>query len=283
MSGHLNREQFPLSDARFLDKRRSGKAHCEPGWNWCPQPLPDFDIWYAVSGKGRMKLGGTEYTIGKGCCFLVRPGDRPESVQDPNDRLTVIFAHFDVADSRTGEAWNPELMPGRFAQVKEPFLFESLLNRMLQVVDSEDAWREQEFDLLLKHAMLHMYQSQQPPSSSSSGKQKQLIARLVSKIRQDPGRRISHRELAEEAQLSPEYLNVLFKTCTGRSIRTFITEARLERAAMLLAETAMNVSQVAEALNYANVYLFSKQFKAKYGLPPSAYKQNVPPSLPHKG
>jgi AraC-like DNA-binding protein len=283
VSNQLKREPFPLSDARFLGKRNSSKARCEPGWNWCPQPLPDYDLWYAVSGSGRMKLGGAEYTIGKGCCFLVRPGDRPEAVQDPTDRLTVIFAHFDVMDCRTGEAWNPERMPGRFTQVKDPFLFESLLNRMLQVVHSDDAWREQEYDLLLKHAMLHMYQSQQPAPSSPADKHKKLIERLVAKIREDPGRRISHQELAEEAQLSPEYLNVLFKACTGSSIKTFITDVRLERAAMLLAETSMNVSQVADALNYSNVYLFSKQFKTKYGMPPSAYKENVPLSIPHKG
>jgi len=273
---------FPLAGIRLLRSAQAGKARCEPGWHWRPQPLHDYDLWYALSGKGRMTLNGRQYPIEKGSCFLVRPGDSPEAVQDPEDRLTVIFIHFSAQDLQQGKAYDPNLMPERYSRIGDTFLFEVLLNRLLQTIHGNGRWYEAEFQLILSQLLLHLFRAQQEEESSTSGKHRQLINRVIGHIREDIGKRISHEEIAEQVQLSPEYLSLLFKKVTGTSMKEYITKARLERALHLLMETPMNVSQVAEALGYSNVYLFSKQFKEHYGSPPSAFKWKSQPAEAHK-
>lgn len=282
MSFEPTGSDYPMTGIRLLRSSQAGKARCEPGWHWRPQPLTDYDLWYAMSGKGRMIINGHPYPIEKGTCFLVRPGDLPDAEQDPDDRLTVIFIHFSAIDHLTGKPYDPKRMPERFTRIGEPFLFEVLLNRLLQTIHGDGLWYESEFQLILSQLLLQLYRGQQEEASATIGKHRQLINRVIGYIREDLGRRLSHEEIAEQVQLSPEYLSLLFKKVTGTSMKEYMTKARLERALHLLMETPMNVSQVAEALGYANVYLFSKQFKDHYGAPPSMFKWKSQPSEAHK-
>ena len=53
------------------------------------------------------------------------------------------------------------------------------------------------------------------------------------------------------------------------SFRTYVVQARLERAHYLLEETNYPIGQIAEILGYQDVFLFSRQFKRYYGFPPN--------------
>jgi len=263
----------------------AGKARCEPGWNWQPRPLADFDMWYVVSGSGRMRIADQSFEIHKGVCVLVRPGDQPVAEQDPDDRLTVIYIHFSVHDAQTGESFVPGQLPDRRTLVPDTFAFETMLDGALESNHAGKLWAAQEFDCRLKLLLMQLYrlQNESRETQAHSPKQRQLIGRVMSRIREEGGRRMALDELAAAVGLAPSYLSVLFKKVTGQPLKTYITQVRLERAMHLLTETAMNVSQVSDALEYANVTLFSKQFKEHFGQPPSHFHLKAMAARPHIG
>jgi YesN/AraC family two-component response regulator len=262
-----------LDNLTFIQSRNFGKAHCEPSWNWCPPPLADFDLWYALAGTGNMQINGHSFPIQKGSCFLIQPGDRPAATQDPKDRLQVVYIHFQCT-SEDNTLVSSEELPQRYTTITETYHFEMLLNRILELEERNAMWKDDEFNFIMKQLCIQLYrqQSMEEQKLGTTGKHGQLILRVISHVKDAPGYRISNQELAAKVDLSPEYLNKIFKRHMGISLKQYITNARLERALYLLQETSMNVTQVAEALGYANVYFFSKQFKKRHGHPPSHFR-----------
>lgn len=98
--------------------------------------------------------------------------------------------------------------------------------------------------------------------------QRQTIHRLVDEA-QTP---LSPADLARAVELSPDYFARCFRGSYGVSPRRFLVEERLRMAALQLLESPHNVSQIALALGYRDVFLFSRQFKAHFGQSPTAYR-----------
>ncbi|WP_168120217.1 AraC family transcriptional regulator [Paenibacillus sp. HB172176] len=252
----------------FRESSNRGKAYCEKGWQWRPPPLEDYDLWYVMEGEGCLTLGNSRYHLSRGSCFLLRPGDQPAADQNPDNRLTVIFIHFSIEGDQDVEA----NMPPRHIQVEARHRFELLLELLLEISNEESSpWREEEIDALFR-MLWFMLLRETAQGNSTDSRHRVLIGRVKCILRENGGRRVPNEGIAAQIGLSKEYLSVLFKRYTGTSMKQFTTTVRLDRAMRLLTETTMNVSQVAEALGYANLYLFSKQFKAHFGDPPSKFQ-----------
>ena len=77
------------------------------------------------------------------------------------------------------------------------------------------------------------------------------------------------RELCEVTNYNYNYLSNLYKKVTSDTLANYFRSRRLETARLLLAEHTMSVTEIARLLNYSSVYIFSRAFKEKYGVPPS--------------
>ncbi|NBD27781.1 AraC family transcriptional regulator [Paenibacillus glycinis] len=255
-----------------------GKARCERGWVWSPKlPLHDYDLWYAMDGKGEMRINEERYPIGKGSCFLIRPGDAVHAAQDDNQRLTVIFIHFTL-----DEVAGPEL-PGRHAKFEDTALPETCLQRMLDVQQRGEAAKEEEFELLMRLVLLHMRRQEEAVHAPISAMHKQLVHKVIDELAEHHGIAVTVAGLASAYGVSPRHLSHLFKTYTGYSLKTYMTRVRMERARFLLAETAMNITEVSHALGYADIYHFSKAFKQHCGAPPTRFRFKGRSAASHYG
>ena len=58
---------------------------------------------------------------------------------------------------------------------------------------------------------------------------------------------------------------------TGQSPVEYIRSVKLEKAAVLLEKSEMNVAQIAYSVGFATPNYFAKSFKAKFNILPSEY------------
>jgi AraC-like DNA-binding protein len=83
-------------------------------------------------------------------------------------------------------------------------------------------------------------------------------------------------DLARQAALSPSAFSRLFRQVTGRTPYQFLKEYRLDRSRELLLDRRSSVAEAARHVGYANVSHFIKEFRARYGMTPGAYVNDLP-------
>lgn len=79
--------------------------------------------------------------------------------------------------------------------------------------------------------------------------------------------------LAEQVHFSQEYLLRIFKKKEGITILQYINHLKLSLAKQLLADSDLQVKEIAEQLGFTSQGYFGKFFRSKTGLTPNAYRE----------
>lgn len=85
---------------------------------------------------------------------------------------------------------------------------------------------------------------------------------------------LSVKLIANQINVSPNYLSALFKRETGNSITQFVKSKRLESAKKLLSTTSMPINHISASIGIDNNNYFSKIFKEEFGKTPKEYRKN---------
>lgn len=100
-----------------------------------------------------------------------------------------------------------------------------------------------------------------------------IIDKINLYIREHYMEDIGRNEIAAKFFLAPEYLSKMYKKQTGKSLKEYISEYRIEQAKILLKKGEMMVSDVAEAVGFDNFTYFSTTFKKYTGMTPNQYRK----------
>lgn len=101
------------------------------------------------------------------------------------------------------------------------------------------------------------------------------VKQSMSYIRQHASEGITVRQAARAAGMNRTYYSVAFAEKTGQSPSDFITQVRLDRAKQLLAETDATITEVAYTTGYSSLYAFTRTFKNRLSVTPTAYRENA--------
>ncbi|OXS53174.1 hypothetical protein B1A99_30720 [Cohnella sp. CIP 111063] len=255
-----------LSPTSFVLLPAFAKISCEPGWKWQKRekPLANYDIFYVWSGEGELSLNGKMYTLGKGSCFLFRKGDHTWATHNPQKPLVLTYIHFDAAEP-------VEDVPQPYRVLEDTFDFEHLLSKYVRLFLVKTFAAEVEAQLILKQLIIHLlrYDREEPIERKASNQLSESIREVANYILQHPGEVHRVEDLGKRAGLSSRYFSIKFKELIGMSVQTYMIRARIERAQHLLLHAGMNVTEVADALGYRDIFFFSRQFKQYTGKSPS--------------
>ncbi len=212
-------------------------------WKRIPDLLPDM----IISDVMMPEMDGNEL------CRLVKTDVRTSHIP-----LILLTA-------RTAEEHKLEgLETGADDYITKPFNFDILMLRIRNLIARRDNARE----------IFHRQIEVKPSDITITSLDEKLIQKAIKYVEDNinSSNELSVEELSKHLGMSRVHLYKKLLSITGKTPIEFIRTIRLKRAAQLLRESQLNISEIAYEVGFNNPKYFSKYFKEEFGMLPSAYQ-----------
>lgn len=146
---------------------------------------------------------------------------------------------------------------------------ENLLENLVASALEESSQMLQQ--LTLELLLLHLSQmSQRLVIHSQQDREQAMVMEVVSLVEQNRSCTLS--QLAQRFGVSDSYLSRMIHRCTGCTFTQLLHSARFTRAAALLRDTGLPITDIAAIVGYDNTSFFYRQFSQRYGCTPKEYR-----------
>ncbi|MBQ7822342.1 MAG: helix-turn-helix transcriptional regulator [Clostridia bacterium] len=110
---------------------------------------------------------------------------------------------------------------------------------------------------------------------SALGKETELARDICRIIDQNIGKELDVDFIANTLSLDRSHISRVFSKTTGKTVKAYINEKRVAYACELLANSAFNVSKIAELIGFEDSNLFTKFFTYHTGTTPSDHRRGL--------
>ncbi len=241
----------------------------------------DFTYWglqFCRRGKFYLKIGNSKPEIAEdGCVFVTFPGEKfrygaaspGEGIENKmflcfsGERVKRYLAG-NMLVERKKNALLPLADPDHFMQKMWSII------TLLQLPKSE--MNHAKAVLQLEELLLEM----QKPAVSVNHHENihlQAFSTLVEKIVSTPEYAWDFEKEARKISISYAHFRRLFVKIYKVPPWTFVTSARLEKAASLLSATDLQINEIANECGFEDEFYFSRLFKKNYQLSPKAHRE----------
>ena len=228
----------------------------------------DYYLMYVTDGEMNFALNSVKGTIRSGQFMLIPPETVYFFKTPENKTVSYFWLHF------TGSQAENFLIKCRLNPCR---LYDAGLHQTLF-----DLWRKMWSELILQDSLFNevstsllkeilSYFSRYAHSNSIS----QVFSKSIVYIHENYSGDISVSELAEKENLCLTSYRKQFREVFGVTAKEYIIDVRLNHASRLLLESDMKTKEIAATVGYSDVYYFSRIFKKKLGVSPSAFRKNA--------
>ena len=104
---------------------------------------------------------------------------------------------------------------------------------------------------------------------------REKIGRILRFVQKNYGSKISLKDIAAAAQLSPSSVSRYFRQKTGYSLWEYISNYRIDQVARQMLRTDEHISNICYMCGYNNLSNFNRAFKKRMGMTPQAYRKQL--------
>lgn len=245
------------------------------------------ELAFVLSGEGKYRINDRIYLVQEGDLVVINPWVRHQALfcpeaETPATEFYVGFSNLHITGCETNFLPCPE---GKHILHTEGELRQRLF-KICASMEAENAVRRQGRYFMLKSYLVQMLllvireqcESMERPKGCAfeSANKKYLVEQIISYIEEHYDEKISLDQIAENMYLSPFYISRIFKNETGSAPIRHLINIRLEKAREALESGYQgNIQEVAAMVGYDDAYHFSKLFKKKFGVAPSAVRKTI--------
>lgn len=237
-----------------------------------------------LSNEGSHAVDGRRYSFRSGRTFLL-PGGVPHRVLPPDGGTSEIaFVCFD--QEALLKHTTPEVT-GSTLEVMERELYVSGVDGDLCVENLTFARllvRELEgigglsqgmAGNMLSALLVNHWRSLQLGVEEGVDVVASAIGRICREIVERPGCQVRLDDMAHDAGMSRASFTRRFRRCTGMSLIEYVRSARVKAAMRMLAETSMDIAEVAYECGFANLGYFYRSFRDQTQMTPKQFRIEI--------
>lgn len=247
----------------FLSGGGSVQPHLHRRW---------FELSVITDGEGQISADGEAVPVRAGDIFLSFPAEVHSITSSREAPMHFDFFAFYTEEPTLSAALEalvrnaPTAEGRRFADNG----IRALIGMMLgELEDREAPFAERLLALLAEEAVLRLCRALNTEKASAAGGTDRLAFRLMQYIDAHVFNLRGVQELGDIFGYNYSYLSALFKRSTGSTLAEYLRAARWRVARLLLREGEATITEIAEMVGYSSVYVFSRAYRAHFGLPPS--------------
>ncbi len=282
-----------LIDFQFIEQTKhiSGIRLYQIGKKFCNQNTyiaPHLHIdWYELTvilgGKGKIYTNSkTEYMeVCEGDIYLSYPADIHTIESDREDPLKYSFLSFMLGKTSFNAPFKKitqdfyEAENRVFRDQNIILLLELLLAELMSTNYKQEEMMAHIINQILIFTCRNFLYQPKNVLPTNVSKNEMLCYSIMRYIDANIFRIKSFADIADYFNYNYSYLSKVFKQTTKTTILDYLSSKKLERAKFLIDEGKLSLTKIAETLNYASIYSFSKSFKYHFGISPTEYKKNL--------
>lgn len=245
-----------------------------------------LELCYVQSGRGSYRIDGEIYAISEGDLLILNAGSYHQAlVNNPKEtRMEFFVGLTDLHLNGFLPNCLPVLEDGPVVHTSGDLRLK--LSKLCVSMEAEKSQsRCGRYYMMKSYAMqmllLLLREREQPQKQTPSGQytfdsvsRKEIVEKIVDYFEDHFAERISLDQIAGNMYLSPFYISRIFKKETGDTPIHYLIDIRMEKAMELLrSEPGVSIQEVAQRVGYDDAYHFSKLFKKKFGISPSAARR----------
>ncbi len=220
----------------------------------------DYQLIVMTDGEAMFSINGESKRVNKGFGVLYRPG---EAQIYSGKNCGFFWVHFSGYEAeglleRMG-------ITESFFEVPSVDAVHGICKKMLECTALLQSTTE---DMLCAHFITLLGKLSQASENFDDG-----IMKVINQMKSEGFKGLGSKEYAQIARLSEYHFIRKFKKLTGLSPAAYKAKIITEKAAELMENSDMNVTEIALALGFEDALYFSRFFKKNTGLSPKKYME----------
>lgn len=234
-----------------------------------PAGFPDYQLHQVLGGKGELTIGDKRYIAGPGDVMFLYP-DVPHSYRPLGREWELAWISF-----QGREAAQMLLYAGIRESGVGSLRAEHILNplkEMLVIASGNELHDNLERSRLLYALLLDLKRALLPAANEDY--ELERVKPVLQYIEQHLHRPLLLKELAEVAEVSPQYLCRLFQRTVRERPVAYINKQRVNRSKQLMfSSRGQRIYEIAQSAGFENISYFCTVFKRMTGMQPEEWRR----------
>lgn len=241
----------------------------------------NYELTAVVKGNGISYANGVPTKVKKGDIYVSFPNEYHKVDSDPDDLLNYVFVTFipngGKFDEPLRDVWQNNIPPEKRV-FRSDGVITAIESIITELQNRNFSYSEEMLSSLMDQIIINTLRSfeyNRPQVLSKHPTTDELCRHISHYIDTHIYTIKSLKEISRAFSYNYSYLSAVYRRTTGMSIAGYYLAKRMELAQVMLVQQRYSVTEIAEKLNYADIYSFSKAFSAYFGQPPKKYAESV--------